>query len=182
MWNHPFRSYIASNRLVLLYNKHIKVALSIIIGMLGLFLICVGIVDIVLTEKDDDFDLLFVASIVSLIFCGALMIIKFKYAADLDSKSLYFDGICSLIGVCLSASLLLTTAIIESFPGAWYIDPVASLVLGVGAAVYGFKIVIEMVLSGVPIFHKDWWNIGELPQTQTDASVARGKIDEHEVI
>ena len=167
---------------MLLNNEHIKVAISIIIGILGLFLICVGIVDIVELEKDDDFDLIFVVSFVSLIFCGALAIIKFKYASDLDSKSLFLDGICSLIGICLSATILLTTAIIESFPGAWYIDPVASLILGVGAAVYGFKIVIEMVLSGVPIFHKDWWNVGELPQAQTDASVANGEIDVHEVI
>jgi divalent metal cation (Fe/Co/Zn/Cd) transporter len=166
-----------------------KVALSIIIGILGLFLICVGIVDILKTEREADLDWLFTVSLVSIIFCGALAIIKFKYATDLDSESMYKDGICSLIGVCLSASLLLTTAIIESFPAAWYIDPIASLVLGVGAAVYGFKVVIEMVFSGVPIFHRDWWGTSdgetsdnEIPEMQTDASVGQEKIDEHEVI
>ena len=102
---------------------------------------------------------------------------------------MYKDGICSLIGVCLSASLLLTTAIIESFPAAWYFDPVASLVLGVGAAVYGFKVVIDMVFSGVPIFHRDWWSTSadetsgnEIPEMQTDSSVGNDKINEHEVI
>ncbi len=165
-------------------------ALSIIIGILGLFLICVGIADILVAEKDTNVEFLFLGSLVSIIFCGALAIIKFKYAADLDSQSMYKDGICSLIGVCLSASLLLTTAIIESFPAAWYIDPVASLVLGVGATVYGFKLVIDMVLSGVPIFNRDWWNASEAapienepPAMKTDASsVAQVKIDEHEII
>jgi hypothetical protein len=157
---------------------------------LGLFLICVGIVDILVAEADTDVDFLFIGSLISIIFCGALAIIKFKYAADLDSQSMYKDGICSLIGVCLSASLLLTTAIIESFPAAWYIDPVASLVLGVGASVYGFKLVIDMIQSGVPIFHRNWWTTSseaapfenEIPEMQTDASVAQEKIDEHEII
>jgi hypothetical protein len=164
------------------------VALSIIIGILGLFLICVGIVDILVAEMDTAVEFLFLGSLLSIIFCGALAIIKFKYAADLDSQSMYKDGICSFIGVCLSASLLLTTAIIESFPAAWYIDPVASLVLGVGATVYGFKLILDMILSGVPIFKRDWWNMSEttpteneIPEMQTDASVAQ-MIDEHEII
>jgi divalent metal cation (Fe/Co/Zn/Cd) transporter len=165
------------------------VALSIIIGILGLFLICVGVLDLLVLEKDSELDLLFIGSLISIISCGALAIIKFKYAADLNSQSMYKDGICSLIGVCLSGSLLLTTAIIESFPAAWYIDPIASLVLGVVATVYGFKLVIDMVLSGVPIFKRDWWNTNEAapfenesPAMQTDASVAQEKIDEHEII
>ena len=112
-------------------------------------------------DKDQDLDLLFTISFVSIIVFGSLTIIKFQYAQKLESSSLYKDGICSLIGTCLSASLLLTTAIIDKAPNAWYIDPIVSLLVGISAVVYGWKVVVEMLKNGIPIFHPSWWTSSE---------------------
>lgn len=172
-----------------------SVAISIVIGILGLFVFSVGIADMMKRDKDTDLSLLFTISFVSIIIFGTLTIIKFKYANDLDSPSLYKDGVCSLIGTCLSASLLFTTAIIDRAPGAWYIDPIVSLAIGISATVYGFRVVVKMALQGIPIHRLDWWvtkeadncSVQELPEEsnlQKSAKVAEGdKPDtEHEVI
>mmetsp|Transcript_118 Transcript_118/g.282 ORF Transcript_118/g.282 Transcript_118/m.282 type:complete len:266 (-) Transcript_118:151-948(-) len=144
------------------------VAISIVIGILGLFVFSIGIVDVLKRDKDTDLGLLFSISFVSIIVFGTLTILKFKYANDLDSESLYKDGICSLIGTCLSGSLLLTTAIIDRAPKAWVLDPIVSLLIGISATVYGFRVVIKMVQSGVPIFHRDWWITKEDTNTKHD--------------
>lgn len=182
---------------------HNKVALSTIIGILGLFLIIVGIVDILETEKETELDLLFNISFFSFFFCFVMATIKLKYADALNSKSMHKDGICSLIGVALSAALVLTTSIIERYPGWWYFDPVASLILGVAATIYGFKKIGSMIKNGIPIFSKAWWNTSgdsgevrqgsgnddfdsvnnELPETRIGSNnVADQKDDEHEII
>lgn len=134
-----------------------SVAISMVIGILGTFVFTIGIFDLCDQEKDQDLDLLFTISFVSIVVFGALTIIKFQYSRELDSASLYKDGICSLIGTCLSGSLLLTTAIIDKAPNAWYIDPIVSLLIGLSAIVYGWKVVVVQLQNGVPIFHKDWW-------------------------
>lgn len=134
-----------------------SVAISIVIGILGLYIFGVAIYDFTNSDEDQDLSLLFTIAFVSVLVFGSLAIIKFKYARDLDSPSLYKDGICSAIGTVLSGSLLLTTAIIDYAPNAWFIDPVVSLIIGVSATVYGFRVVINMVRNGVPIFHPEWW-------------------------
>lgn len=126
-----------------------QLAISIVIGFLGLFVFSIGIWDLTKRDKDTDLSLLFTISFISIIVFGSLTMMKFKYANDLDSASLYKDGICSLIGTCLSASLLFTTAIIDYAPKAWYIDPIVSLIIGVSAIVYGFRVVIKMIADGV---------------------------------
>ena len=128
-----------------------------VIGLLGIFVFCVGLIDAFNKDHDKDLDLLFTISFVSILVFGSLTIIKFKYANDLDSKSLYKDGICSLIGTCLSASLLLTTAIIDHAPNAWVLDPIVSVIIGIGATFYGSRTVVKRVKNGVPIFHPEWW-------------------------
>ena len=83
-----------------------SLAISIIIGLLGIFVFIVGIVDIMSRDEDTDLTLLFTISFVSILIFGTLTIIKFKYANDLDSQSLlmylylklfYFDDkiVCS---------------------------------------------------------------------------------------
>ena len=67
-------------------------AISIVIGILGLFVFSIGIVDVLKRDKDTDLGLLFSISFVSIIVFGTLTILKFKYASDLDSESLYKDG------------------------------------------------------------------------------------------
>lgn len=134
-----------------------SVAISMIIGILGIFVTAIGVLDLLDHDKDQDLDLMFTISFVSIIVFGSLTIIKFHYSRELDSSSLYKDGICSLIGTCLSASLLLTTAIIDKVPSAWYIDPIVSLLIGLSAILYGWKVVINKVNDGIPIFHPKWW-------------------------
>lgn len=127
-----------------------SVAISMVIGILGAWVFSEGVFDLCDRDQDldQDLDLLFTISFVSIIVFGALTIIKFQYSRKFDSASLYKDGICSLIGTCLSGSLLLTTAIIDKAPNAWCIDPIVSLLIGLSAIVYGWK---------DSIFHKDWW-------------------------
>ena len=134
-----------------------SVAISMVIGILGLFIFCVAIFDFLDNDPEQDLALLFIISFVSIIVFGGLTVVKFKYATELDSPSLHKDGICSLIGTCLSASLLLTTAIVEEHPKAGYLDPVVSLLVGVTAIFYGFKVIIDLLVNGVPIFHPEWW-------------------------
>lgn len=172
------------------------VAISIVIGVLGLFVFSLGILDLLEEERDGDLGLLFAISLLSIVVFGSLTIVKFKYARDLESPSLYKDGICSLIGTALSTSLLLTAAIIDYAPNAWYIDPVASLIIGVGAVVYGSRVVFHMVRNGVPIFHYDWWvtkgevKAQELPEAKgpggdgdhEERTAPEENVGEHEVI
>mmetsp|Transcript_18958 Transcript_18958/g.39963 ORF Transcript_18958/g.39963 Transcript_18958/m.39963 type:complete len:260 (+) Transcript_18958:229-1008(+) len=171
-----------------------SVAISMVIGLLGIFVFAIGILDMLKRDKDTDLSLLFMISFVSIIVFGTLTIVKFKYANDLNSPSLYKDGICSLIGTCLSASLLFTTAIIDYAPNAWYIDPIVSLIIGVSATVYGFRVIFSMVQSGIPIFHPDWWitkegkvdTEQELPDVEKNGSEdyegGSAAVDEKEVI
>ena len=146
-------------------------AISVVIGILGLFVLGVAIYDFTQNDDEQDFALLFAISFVSIVVFGILTIVKFKYARALDSPSLYKDGICSLIGTSLSGSLLVTTAIIEEIPEAGYIDPVVSLLVGLTAIVYGFRAIIRLVMDGVPIFHPEWW-IGkkEVDDAGTDST------------
>ena len=86
-----------------------------------------------------------------------------------------------MIGTCLSASLLLTTAIIDKAPGAWYIDPIVSLLIGVSATAYGFRVVIKMLQNGVPIFHPDWWYTkDEVETSQELPDVAKSGSGDYE--
>eukprot|EP00804_Cyclotella_cryptica_P011845 CCRYP_015366-RA/>CCRYP_015366-RA protein AED:0.33 eAED:0.33 QI:222/1/0.8/1/0.5/0.4/5/1668/275 len=148
-----------------------SVAISMIIGILGLFVLGVAIYDFTQNDDEQNLALLFVISFVSIVIFGVLTVIKFKYARVLDSPSLYKDGICSLIGTSLSASLLLTTAIIEEVPQAGYIDPVVSLIVGLTAIVYGFKVIVGLVMDGVPIFHPGWWvEKKEIDEEGTDSA------------
>lgn len=177
-----------------------SVAISIVIGVLGLFVFTIGLLDLFKRDKDTDLSLLFTISFVSILVFGTLTIIKFKYSDDLDSQSLYKDGICSLIGTCLSASLLLTTAIIDQAPKAWILDPIVSLIIGVTASVYGWKVVMKMVSEGIPIWSPEWWYTKkdvtatqELPEVEsnasgdyeggtTDTETDKEAAEEHEVI
>lgn len=168
-----------------------SVAISMIIGILGIFVTAIGVLDLLDHDKDQDLDLMFTISFVSIIVFGSLTIIKFHYSRELDSSSLYKDGICSLIGTCLSASLLLTTAIIDKVPSAWYIDPIVSLLIGLSAILYGWKVVINKVNDGIPIFHPKWWLTTETVTTRQELSDEFGenppkpeaeKDVEHEVI
>ena len=134
-----------------------SVAISMVIGILGLFIFCVAIFDFLDNDDETDLMLLFIISFVSIVVFGGLTIVKFKYGRELDSPSLHKDGICSLIGTCLSASLLLTTAIVEEHPKAGYLDPVVSLLVGIAAVFYGFKVILALLVDGVPIFHPEWW-------------------------
>ena len=169
-----------------------SVAISLVIAVLGVFVFAIGVYDLMETDEDTDLSLLLRVSFASIIVFGALTVIKFKYAKDLDSASLHKDGVCSLIGTSLSLSLFITTAIIERAPKAWYIDPVVSLLVGVSAVVYGSKSVGKRVAAGVPIYRLEWWwqpkdkesSSQELPETTKGGDyVAEKDADaEHEII
>jgi divalent metal cation (Fe/Co/Zn/Cd) transporter len=94
----------------------------------------------------------------SVLLFGTLSIIKFRYAAKLNSPSMYKDGICSVIGTFLGLALFLNTAIVHRNPNAWWIDPVAAFIAGIVAISLGIRAIWDAYTKeGLPIFSKSWW-------------------------
>ena len=79
-------------------------------------------------------------------------------ANKLNSASLYKDGICSLIGTILAASLFANTLIIEAAPNLWWLDPVVAMICGVVAFGIGLHaVVVARWVQGLPILTLKWW-------------------------
>lgn len=133
-------------------------AISVIIGILGICVASAAIYGVTEGKEDPSFlDLLFGVSFASILVFGALTLMKFKYAKDLNSPSLYKDGICSFIGTFLSGALFFTTSFIKHEPDMWYIDPVISILVGLLAMYIGFSDVVKMILNGIPLYSCGWW-------------------------
>jgi hypothetical protein len=99
-----------------------------------------------------------VLSFFSMIMFAVLCFLKIQFSIRLASPSLYKDGICSLIGTVLSITLFVSSLIIQSSPGAWWIDPVVSLAMGIVALVYGARcLYVARSRNGLPIFSCRWW-------------------------
>jgi hypothetical protein len=97
-------------------------------------------------------------SFFSMIMFAVLSFLKIRFSIRLASASLYKDGICSLIGTVLSITLFVSSLIIQSSPGAWWIDPVVSLAVGIFALLYGARcLYVARTREGLPIFSCRWW-------------------------
>jgi divalent metal cation (Fe/Co/Zn/Cd) transporter len=110
--------------------KRASIAISLILGLLGLGILLTAIDDILKGAEDTEkLRLVLIVSFVSIFVFGLLTVIKFHYSGMLQSASLLKDGICSLIGTVLSAALFSNTLVIDNVPGAWWIDPLVALLV-----------------------------------------------------
>jgi Cation efflux family len=139
--------------------KRASVAISVILAILGSFIIAEAINDFLAGMEDtSELKALLAISISSIFVFGALSIIKFHYSIALASASLHKDGICSLIGTVLSAALFVNTLVIQHVPEAWWIDPAVALGAGIAALFIGISSIIRTsCIQKVPIFSLSWW-------------------------
>jgi Cation efflux family len=136
-----------------------SIAISVILVALGVGIWIMAIEDLLRGQEDPgEQEWALVVSFFSLFFFGILTAFKFHYAKALDSPSLNKDGICSLIGTTLSASLFADTLIIKTAPSVWWIDPVVAIICGFASLVYGLKaLYVARYVESLPIFSGSWW-------------------------
>lgn len=139
--------------------KRASVAISMILVALGLGIWITAIADIMRGQEDPGQQNAALAiSFISFVVFIFLAIFKFHYAKALQSPSLYKDGICSMIGTVLSASLFIDTLIITAAPSAWLLDPIVAIGCGLASFVYGMWTLYKAWRKeGVPIFSLRWW-------------------------
>ena len=150
-----------------------SVAISFILVLLGLAVWATAAVDLGHGEEESSQEEAALAiSFVSVFLFGVLTIVKFAYAKALDSPSLHKDGICSLIGTALSASLFVTTLIIVAAPSAWWIDPTVALVCGFASIVYGlWSVRVARYKDSLPVFSLEWWFLSQGDGTAPDSDL-----------
>lgn len=93
----------------------------------------------------------------SIFLFGGLSFIKFRYARLLDSPALRKDAVCSLFGATLAFSVFVNSIIIFYNPGAWWLDPLVALLVGIACMIIGTRTLFKNVKNGVPIFTLAWW-------------------------
>ena len=139
--------------------KRASMAISIILGILGIGIIAAAVDDFVKGMEDTEkLKLLMGISVASILVFGVLTVLKFQYSIALKSASLHKDGICSLIGTILSTALFVNTLIIQHVPGAWWIDPAVALGCGIASLAIGMHAIIyASFVQKIPIFNASWW-------------------------
>jgi len=138
--------------------KRASLAISMILGLLGIGVVISAAHDFTLGREDDkNLDILLIVSFVSILVFGVLTVIKFHYAWKLGSAALKKDGLCSLIGTVLSSSLFFDTILVMEIPQIWWIDPTIAMLCGLASLAIGFYSVMYALLQGVPIYNIKWW-------------------------
>jgi len=140
--------------------KRASVAISFILFLLGIAVVIMAMVDFkvpnIVLEGHVSYLLTF--SGVSFVVFGALTYIKLRMAKALVSRSLQKDGICSLIGTLLSASLMVTTLITMQNKQLWWLDPLAAIICGMASLVFGLRsVLLQTCEKGIPIYSPRWW-------------------------
>mmetsp|Transcript_6618 Transcript_6618/g.7316 ORF Transcript_6618/g.7316 Transcript_6618/m.7316 type:complete len:284 (-) Transcript_6618:213-1064(-) len=143
--------------------KRASIAISIILGLLGIGIIAASIDDFIAgAEEVEKYRLILVISFFSIMIFGFLTIIKFQYALLLSSASLQKDGICSLIGTILAGALFVNTLIINHIPEAWWIDPSVALGCGIASIIIGVHaVLVAAFVQKIPIFSWEWWILSQ---------------------
>lgn len=159
----------ARNGILAAREQRASIGISFVIVILGFMVTIAAIEDYMRgTEKEEkDEWLLYYISFISMLVFGAMGLIKFRFSRQLNSESLYKDGICSMVGAILSASLFCNTIIIlTSGGGAWWLDPTVALICGLGSLAYGLHgVYIAYVVEGLPIFSRKWWKLKRATST-----------------
>jgi len=152
-----------TEQLLMKREKRASIAISIILGLLGIGIMGAAIDDFVHGPEDTQkYDLVLVVSFVSLIVFGSMTILKFRYSAKLNSASLRKDGICSLIGTVLAGALFSNTLIISAFNKLWWLDPSVALGCGISCIVIGvYSVYLAAFVQNIPIFTLAWWFLSQ---------------------
>jgi divalent metal cation (Fe/Co/Zn/Cd) transporter len=109
-------------------------------------------------ETAEHIDIMLIIYGASIAIFAVLAIMKFQYAKILNSPSLFKDGVCSLIGSVLALAMFVTAWINKAMPEIWLLDPIASLVAGIGAIGYGIlELLFYRFKEGQHIFSWSWW-------------------------
>jgi len=140
--------------------KRASVAITVIILLLGFMVTIMALVDFtepnIFVEGQTKKTFLF--SGFSFVIFSVLTAMKLKMAKALDSRSLWKDGLCSLIGTILSFALILTTLITMKNDNFWWLDPAIALMCGLVSFVYGiWSVYFQGVKKGIPIWSPQWW-------------------------
>jgi divalent metal cation (Fe/Co/Zn/Cd) transporter len=142
--------------------KRASIAISMVLFILGVAVI--GTSTHALTSggfDTGDLGFLITMSFLGTFVLGGMCVIKFQYAAKLDSASLYKDGVCSTIGCILSIFLFLNTLIIERTPSLWWLDPLVALFCGIASLLIGGHAIVVAKMQGLPIFTRSWWMLSQ---------------------
>ena len=143
--------------------KRASIAISFILIFLGVVVIGTAIDDYTRgQENPDQLDEILAVSFFSVLIFGTLAGFKFHYANCLDSASLYKDGLCSLIGTILAGTLFVNTMIIRENSDFWWIDPLVSLLCGIGSVLLGsYHLYVARRKDNLPIFSLQWWAMSQ---------------------
>merc|ERR1712038_823191 len=165
----------ALNGLLAAREERASIGISFVIILLGFMIVIAAFEDFARGKKEEHKEtwVLYYISFFSMIVFGGLGLVKFRFSKMLSSESLYKDGICSMVGAILSASLFCNTVLyIASSGGAWWLDPIVALICGLGSLVYGLHgIYIAYVVEGLPIFSRKWWKLKRsLPSSSTNTA------------
>jgi divalent metal cation (Fe/Co/Zn/Cd) transporter len=160
-------------------------AISIIMGILGIGIIGAAIDDFLMGEDEPKHrQLILGLSFVSVLMSGTMALYKFNYSAHLNSPALFKDGICSTIGAVLGAALFFNTLILQVNSSLWWIDPVVSLICGIIAiALAGQAFYTASCVEGLPLCSIRWWLMSEgHGSDETSDGDAEPKPQESEIV
>ena len=165
MWRFfaPFALDEATEKRLKSREKRASMAISFTLIILGFSIIGTAINDLK-QGANEPYDLAgaVIISFFSIPLFFVLTVLKFRYADQLSSPSLYKDGICSLIGTVLATAMFVNSLLIASTPEAWWVDPLIALVGGLCAIWIGAKAVIEAQFKDkIPIFSLKWWMLSK---------------------
>lgn len=168
-----------------------SIAISFFMVALGMCIISASFSDLSNGQGDepDNEKAILLMSFFSIFIFGTLSMIKFQYAAKLDSPSMYKDGVCSVIGTFLALALFINTAIIMRYPTIWWVDPIAAFMAGIVAITLGVRALNDAyTVDGLPILSKDWWLQKEItivqkpPNAEDHNDVTDIDLDDHDII
>lgn len=154
-----------------------SVAISFIMVALGFSILATAFADFARGAEDAfQEEAVIVMSFFSILLFGTISMLKFRFAARLDSPSMYKDGICSLIGTILAVTLLVNTIIVIRNPSVWWIDPIVALMAGIAAIYLGVRALwMAYTSEGLPIFSRDWWSGATTESTSKTTSEEQTK-------
>jgi hypothetical protein len=137
-----------------------SVAISFIMVVLGFAILATALADFARgPEWAVQQKAVLVMSFFSVIFFGVLSVLKFRFAARLESPSMRKDGICSLIGAILGVTLFVNTLIVVVNSDLWWIDPIVAFAAGIGAIYLGVRALWEAYTSeGLAICSASFWS------------------------
>uniref|UniRef100_A0A7S2LRC3 Cation efflux protein transmembrane domain-containing protein n=1 Tax=Leptocylindrus danicus TaxID=163516 RepID=A0A7S2LRC3_9STRA len=137
--------------------KRASVGISFVMIILAWALFIASIDHFERGVTEDYTDEMLLLSIPSIFLFGGMSIVKFRYARLLNSPALRKDAACSLFGAVLAFSVFVNSLIIESNPGAWWLDPLVAMLVGIACMIIGARTLFKNVKEGVPIFTLAWW-------------------------